>query len=553
MRRSNNLLWATGTLREGSNLYFRDSWPSATAYTIVNDVKENVQVMKTWHKQLGHLSERGIKMLQRILTRIRIGTPSSCALNADCVDCLKSGQHRELSHYASNAAKKRLKLVHSDICGPMKEVGIGLTYKYFAIFVDNYSKMCWVYPIEKKDHVVRSFQHFCIFNEKQSGCTVGILRSDNGGEYIGGKMTTFCESKGIVQQTSQAYSPEMNGSAERAIKTVVFDASAMLWGAQLGITFWVEAVATAVYLKNRRPHAGKEVTPFELWTRIRPNLSHLKIFGCRCYALVPGETQSKWESHSEEALFMGYYEAFNLFCLYNLTSKKFVKKRDVVFHESLVSHHGFAADRLPVGLDIKGDPIIVDSDENLSDNLESALTLATTYPLPKKPVKQTRLSFLPSASYGLTPSNYNTAMACKNSALWFAAMKSEIDSLVANETLEYVELPRIRNGIPCKWVYLTKLDNAGNILRRKARLVACEDVQKTGVDFHETFAPVAKFSSLKILLSIAAVEDLEIDQGELDHAFINGVLDKEVYMSQPSGFADGTSRVLRLKKSLYGL
>ena len=116
-----------------------------------------------------------------------------------------------------------------------------------------------------------------------------------------------------------------------------------------------------------------------------------------------------------------------------------------------------------------------------------------------------------------------------------------------------VDLPEGKNVFPCKWVFDIKTDAVGNIIRRKARLVARGDKQQYGVDFQETYTPVAKFASLKVLLSLAARLDLEIDQDDFDFAFINGTLEEEIYMSQLEGFTKDKSKVFRLRRSIYGL
>ena len=172
-------------------------------------------------------------------------------------------------------------------------------------------------------------------------------------------MQNWCSERGIVLQTTQPYTPDMNGTAERVIRNIVEHASAMLWSSFLGLCFWYEAVKSAVYLKNRSPHGAHDRTPFELWTGTVPSLAHLGIFGCRCYALVPDKKCSKWESHGGECLFMGYYSANNLFRLFDITSNTFIKRRDVVFHECVLGHHGFANNRLPIGLDILGMPVVI--------------------------------------------------------------------------------------------------------------------------------------------------------------------------------------------------
>lgn len=133
-------------------------------------------------------------------------------------------------------------------------------------------------------------------------------------------------------------------------------------------------------------------------------------------------------------------------------------------------------------------------------------------------------------------------------------MVKEINALERNHTWDIVPLPPGKSALGCKWVFALRPDSSGNLTRFKARLVARGDLQLDH-EFHETFAPVAKFCSLKLILSIAAFHDLEIDQGDFDSAFVNGSLDEEIYMSQPPGFTDGQDgqKVLRLRKSLYGL
>ena len=134
-------------------------------------------------------------------------------------------------------------------------------------------------------------------------------------------------------------------------------------------------------------------------------------------------------------------------------------------------------------------------------------------------------------------------------------MKDEIDSIIKNNTWELVDLPPGRKAIGCKWVYIRKRTATGKIERYKARLVAKGFSQIEGIDFTETFAPVAKFSSIRALLALATDYDLEIHQMDVKTAFLNGDLDVDIYMEQPEGFTVTGSehQVCKLKKSLYGL
>ena len=551
-RRSDNLLWATGSLR--SNLYFLDALPHPSVFSLTPSL-EDTQILETWHKRLGHLSARNITRLQRISNGIKIGTPPSLIKNADCVDCLKSAQHRLPSHVPTRGASVKLGVVHCDTCGPMKMTAIGGKENYFLVFVDDFTRMVWVYGLEAKSDAFPAFQHFVAHIERECGHPLLALRSDNAGEFISTKIEDWCSERGIVLQTTQPYTPDMNGVAERVIRTIVEHASAMLWSSFLGLVFWYEAVKTAVYLKNRSPHSARDKTPYELWAGTPPSLAHLRVFGCRCYALIPDQKRTKWESHGGECLFMGYFSANNLYRLFDIGTNKFLKKRDVVFHECVLGHHGFANNRLPIGMDIMGMSVV-----NANDSFEDVVVTSTDQDqivsnyLGFQSVPQS-IHLATSLRPPLVPRHLPSAMTSPDSDKWKQAMVTEISALERNHTWDIVPLPSGKTALGCKWVFALRPDTEGNLTRYKARLVSRGDLQLDH-EFHETFAPVAKFCSLKILLSIAAYYDLEIDQGDFDSAFVNGTLDEEIYMSQPPGFSTSNSDsrlVLKLHKSLYGL
>lgn len=171
--------------------------------------------------------------------------------------------------------------------------------------------------------------------ERQTGKKLKILRSDNGSEYVNQKMRKILKSAGIRHQTTTRYTPQSNGAAERANRTIVEKGRAMLSDAQLGKEYWGEAVATAVYPINRTPSKrlpGK--TPFEMWTGERPDLSHLRIFGCTAMAHVPDEVRKKWDPKSKALMFMGYGESTKGYRLIDPTTKKIIFSRDVIFFEN---------------------------------------------------------------------------------------------------------------------------------------------------------------------------------------------------------------------------
>ena len=138
---------------------------------------------------------------------------------------------------------------------------------------------------------------------------------------------------------------------------------------------------------------------------------------------------------------------------------------------------------------------------------------------------------------------------------WKSAVLEEMNALKKNGTWEVVELPRHKKIVGCKWVFTVKCKADGSVERYKARLVAKGFTQTYGIDYQETFAPVAKINSIRVLLSLAVNSNWSLHQLDVKNAFLNGDLEEEVFMDLPPGFEGnhGKNKVCRLRKSLYGL
>ncbi|RVW13644.1 Retrovirus-related Pol polyprotein from transposon TNT 1-94 [Vitis vinifera] len=153
------------------------------------------------------------------------------------------------------------------------------------------------------------------------------------------------------------------------------------------------------------------------------------------------------------------------------------------------------------------------------------------------------------------PISVSQVKQSSNSEKWIEAMKEEMKSMKDNVVWDLVELPKGVKPIGCKWIFKTKRDSKGNIVRYKARLVAKGFTQKEGIDYKETFSPVSSNDSFRIIIALVAHYDLELHQMDVKIAFLNGNIDETIYMVQPENFESNDSKqlVCRLKRSIYGL
>ena len=185
-----------------------------------------------------------------------------------------------------------------------------------------------------KSEVFAKFTSFVEMVEAQTGKSVKIIRSDNGSEYSSKAMKEFCIKKGIQQQYSILYTPEQNGVAERLNRTITEEIRAMLYQAKLPKRFWAEALSTAMYLKNRSPHSyldGK--TPYEILHRQKPNLSHLRVFGCLATVHIPNQQHQKIDAKATVKIFIGYPDNIKGYRLIDSESQVVTISRNVIFHE----------------------------------------------------------------------------------------------------------------------------------------------------------------------------------------------------------------------------
>ncbi|GKU93722.1 hypothetical protein SLEP1_g7290 [Rubroshorea leprosula] len=178
------------------------------------------------------------------------------------------------------------------------------------------------------------FKKFKVLVEKQSGCQLRILRSENGKEYTSKEFDVFCEEHAINHQLTVKYTPQQNGVSERKNRTVMEMARSMLFEKNLPKKFWAEAVHTVVYLLNGLPTRAVEgKTPIEAWFGLKPSAYHLKVFGSICYMHVPATRRTKLDEKVEMGILVGYAAQSKGYRIYNLQSQKMEVYRDVLVDE----------------------------------------------------------------------------------------------------------------------------------------------------------------------------------------------------------------------------
>lgn len=283
-----------------------------------------------WHRRLGHVS---LQKLEHIRSAVN-GMDFTKKSPMECIDCSKGKQSRLPFKHEGTRATELLELVHSDVCGPMpvESIGRGL---YFISFIDDYSRRSTIYIMRHKSEALQKFKEFKSCAEKQTGKKLKKFRTDGGGEFCSEDFEKFLRGHGILHQKTAPHTPEQNGVAERFNRTVVEKIRCMLSDAKLPKQFWAEALSTAVFIVNRIPRRDKAgITPEEIWSKVKPDLSIMRVFGCTAMAHVPKISRKKLDDKAVECYFLGYSNESKAYRLYNKSTRKVIISRDVTFMEN---------------------------------------------------------------------------------------------------------------------------------------------------------------------------------------------------------------------------
>lgn len=622
-------------------------------YRVDHDIAEmaamgvagEVLTLEDLHRRMGHIAPTAAQRMIDSGAIKGIELDSSSSIKS-CYSCEYAKSTRKPIKRAREEprAEEFGGEVHSDLWGksPVQTPG---HKEYYVSFTDDYSRWTYLKLLATKDETFEAYKAFESWANTHHNSRIKRLRSDRGGEYLGGEFSKYLAQKGTTRILTTHDTPEYNGVSERLNRTLLERTRAMLHASKLPKNLWGEAINHAVWLKNRTPTKslpnGK--TPYEMLYKKKPDLSGLREWGA--WVWVHDSTGSKLDGRSQIGRWVGFdSESTGAHRIYWGNGKVSVE-RNVKFNDNNVpiettiplegenavydgnsslnnlNEKNKAQSEEPAPVQENNTPEtgpdyqIIEPTEELHDSAErwlgkpfnrvtdslsvsrsqrlrkpsayvrriqEGLGVADNRPSqPDIPIGVQKTSGTTNADIegepdtresegieaamaaavaeaeAIEPITIGEAKRRPDWAKWKQAVEIELDVLKKNNTWRIVERPNNRNVVQCKWVFKIKKDADGRIERYKARLVAKGFTQVQDVDYYETWAPVAKLSSIRTVLAIAARNGWPIDMFDFHSAFLNGELDanEEVYMEQPPDHEESNPRefCLRLNKSIYGL
>lgn len=501
-----------------------------------------------------------------------------------CKYCqLAKGNKLPFSISHSTTTTKPLKLIHSDVWGPSLLASI-CGFKYYVLFIDDFSRYTWFFPLHCKSDVYSVFVDFKLKVENMLNNKIKFFRSDGGGEFVNTKFKLLFKQCGILHQFSCPHTPEQNGCAERKHRHLVETGLSLLFHAGLPLVYWPDAFSIAIYLINRMPMRSLHfLSPWQTLFYDTPNSMILRVFGCACYLWLCLYSLHKLEPRTTQCVFLGYSLNYKGYKCLDPTTGKVYMSRHVVFDESsfpLKTPSLTTSPNSPFTLLISkwiSPPVSILGPYNVpsipcSPPTAPASPLSSTLPsvtfpssppptvppstvtpslvpviaapcllaesstlhhmvtrskfgISKKKVlcASKHIVFLPSHVYfdSVEPSCYIEASKQEH---WRRAMSKEFSALQRQGIWSLVPSHPSQHIVGCRWVYKIKHHPDGSIARYKARSVAKGFHQAYGIDYTNTFSPVVKHSTIQVVLALVVHLQWPLHQLDITNAFLHGLL-----------------------------
>lgn len=493
-----------------------------------------------WHQRLGHPGRHAFSK-----TLSHLDFVSTKSLSTTCEVC-QMGKHVRLPFSSSNSVSLvPFQIVHADVwTSPVVSCS---GFKYYLVLVDDFTHYVWTFPLRAKSEVLQCLLHFHAYTRTQFQLPLIAFQTDNGKEFDNHGLRTHLANHGVNLRLSCPYTSSQNGKAKRIIRTLNDCIHSLLLHAAMPDKFWVEALATATHLLNRRPcQTSGAVTPFQLLLGCPPSYAHLRVFGCLCYPNQSSTAAHKLSPRSTPCVLLGYPTDHRGYRCLDLHSRRVITSRHVIFDETQFPFRSGESETtatttlLPT---VPNSPVVIQHiqpsppqpspprnppaipDQPLAspspgtvspaDGHSSAPSHATADAPPAPPASSGALVvypmttrsragiFKPNPRYALSSETPSTptaeispipksARAALKDPNWRAAMAREFDALQHSRTWRLVDRPPQSNIVTGKWVFKHKLNPDGTLERYKARWVVRGFTQRAGVDFGETFTPVVK-------------------------------------------------------------
>nr|GFA22915.1 hypothetical protein [Tanacetum cinerariifolium] len=487
----------------GSDLYTISLQESTSSTPLCLVAKATPTQAWLWHQRLSHLNFDYINLLSKKDIVISL-TKLKYVKDQLCSSCeLSKAKRSSFKSKAVPSSKGRLNLLHMDLCGPMRIASIN-GKKYILVIVDDYSRYTWTLFLHFKDETPEVLKDFLMMIQRNLQASVIIVRTDRGAEFLNKTLNAFFKEEGIEHQTSTTRTPKQNGVVKRRNRTLVEAARTMLSASQLPLFFWAEAIATASDYDNPDPVPQRQDV----------------------YSSADADVPSQQEL---DLLFGPLYDEF--------FNTGFNPSTNVQSTLAPSTHTNVHAEENNNDQAEEGEQL---QDDEFTNPFYHPLE--QVYGNPSRPVQTRRqlTTDLEMCMYALTvstaePKNIKEAMA--NSA-WIEVMQKELHQFDRLRVWELVDKPFGKLIIRLKWLWKNKKDEDQTVIRNNARLVAKGYAQEEGIDFEESFAPVARLEAVRIFIAYAAHKSFPIFQMDVKTAFLNGPLKEEVYVAQPDGFID---------------
>ena len=290
--------------------------------------------LELWHHRFGHINKASI--LKTMNTDATLGLDiASATSNFFCESCvIAKSKHQPAPMVEEKRQFDIGEMIHVDLSRKYETRSIGGS-SYFLLCKDDRTNFRLIYFIKEKSQTPDCIIDMLRWFRTQTGHRAKVLKTDNGTEFVNSTVSNYLRRHGIVHETCAPYTSYQNGFIERDMQTIKNSATAMMQGQNLPLQYWGEAVAHAVYIHNRIVHGSEQKTPYEFVHHRRPRVSHLRVFGCDAYGLVPDLKRRPFGEKSTKMIFVGFDGDSNNYRLYDPINRVMRIHRNVKFNESI--------------------------------------------------------------------------------------------------------------------------------------------------------------------------------------------------------------------------